>query len=158
MNLPFIPDDLNLQDDDMIPNLDDKTVKGINGCRVTDTILSLVPDIDTFRTALRVVKIWGKCRGVYSNVMGYLGGVSWAMLTARICQLYPNAAPSQIILRFFIIWDCTLRFHRKRKQKEHCAHFFHLFFYILACETCDIVDDIMILGYYVICRLYIFEL
>ena len=43
-------------------------------------------------------------RGVYSNALGYLGGVSWAMLVARTCQLYPNAAASTIVLKFFFVF------------------------------------------------------
>lgn len=35
--------------------------------------------------------------------MGFLGGVAWAMLVARICQLYPNEAAGAIVSRFFII-------------------------------------------------------
>lgn len=35
--------------------------------------------------------------------MGFLGGVAWAMLVARICQLYPNAAAGAIVSRFFVI-------------------------------------------------------
>lgn len=38
-------------------------------------------------------------RGLYGNVFGYLGGISWAILTARVCQLYPNAAPSILVRR-----------------------------------------------------------
>lgn len=44
-------------------------------------------------------------RGIYSNALGYLGGVSWAMLVARTCQLYPNAASSTIVLKFFFVFE-----------------------------------------------------
>ena len=46
--------------------------------------------------------------GIYSNVLGYLGGVSWAMLVARTCQLYPNAAAATLVQKFFLVfskWD-----------------------------------------------------
>jgi poly(A) polymerase len=42
-------------------------------------------------------------RAIYSNVNGFLGGVAWALLVARICQLYPNAIAGAIVSRFFII-------------------------------------------------------
>jgi poly(A) polymerase len=35
--------------------------------------------------------------------MGFFGGVAWAMLVARICQLYPNAIAGAIVSRFFRI-------------------------------------------------------
>lgn len=44
-------------------------------------------------------------RGIYSNALGYLGGVSWAMLVARTCQLYPNAAASTIVNKFFFVFE-----------------------------------------------------
>ena len=61
----------------------------LNGSRATDEILRLVPDVLTFHAALRCIKLWAKRRGLYNNAMGYLGGVACALLTARICQLYP---------------------------------------------------------------------
>ena len=33
---------------------------------------------------------------------GFPGGVAWAMLVARICQLYPNAVSSAIVEKFLI--------------------------------------------------------
>lgn len=37
--------------------------------------------------------------------MGYLGGVSWAMLVARTCQLYPNAVAATLIEKFFLVFS-----------------------------------------------------
>ncbi|CAI8011918.1 Poly(A) polymerase gamma [Geodia barretti] len=105
LSFPSVADNLNLLDASLLKNLDQKSVRSLNGCRVTDAILSLVPNQESFRLALRAIKLWAKRRGVYSNALGYLGGVSWAMLVARTCQLYPNAAASTIVLKFFFIFQ-----------------------------------------------------
>lgn len=103
--LPTIPDDLNLLDESLLKNLDPKCVRSLNGCRVTDEILNLVPNSEHFRMTLRAIKLWAKNHGIYSNVMGFLGGVSWAMLVARICQLYPNAVAGSLVWKFFLIFS-----------------------------------------------------
>ena len=105
--LPFasIPEDLDLLDHNLLKNLDEKSMLSLNGSRATDEILRLVPDVLTFHAALRCIKLWAKRRGLYNNAMGYLGGVACALLTARICQLYPNASASAIITRFFKIYQ-----------------------------------------------------
>ncbi|KAI0322506.1 poly-A polymerase [Amylostereum chailletii] len=101
--LSSIPDDLSLQDDNLLRNLDERCIRSVNGSRVTDEILRLVPNVSVFRDALRCIKLWANRRAIYSNVNGFLGGVAWAMLVARICQLYPNAIAGAIVSRFFII-------------------------------------------------------
>jgi len=101
--LSSIPDNLSLQDDNLLRNLDDRCVRSLNGSRVTDEILRLVPNVQVFRDSLRCIKLWATRRAIYSNVNGFLGGVAWAMLVARICQLYPNAIAGAIVSRFFII-------------------------------------------------------
>ncbi|KAF2888378.1 hypothetical protein ILUMI_17795 [Ignelater luminosus] len=134
--LKEIPETMSLQDDYLLKNLDQKCVRSINGRRVTDEILLSVPDADSFKHTLRVIKLWAKrtyltdsfimssylilnmwfCfyfltwiyltgRGIYSNALGYLGGVSWAILVARICQLYPNAAPATLVNKFFLVFS-----------------------------------------------------
>ncbi|GJE84860.1 poly-A polymerase [Phanerochaete sordida] len=101
--LSSIPDDLTLQDDNLLRNLDERCIRSLNGSRVTDEILRLVPNVEVFRDALRCIKLWAQRKAIYSNVNGFLGGVAWAMLVARICQLYPNAVAGAIVSRFFII-------------------------------------------------------
>ncbi|KAG0235721.1 polynucleotide adenylyltransferase [Actinomortierella wolfii] len=103
LDLNSVPDSLDLSDDNLLRNLDDRCIRSVNGSRVTDDILRLVPNIPTFRIALRTVKLWAQRRAVYGNIIGFLGGVSWAMLVARVCQLYPNACAATIISRFFSI-------------------------------------------------------
>lgn len=147
--LSSIPDDLSLQDDNLLRNLDERCVRSLNGSspctrcpiyadnsqgsRVTDEILRLVPNVTVFRDSLRCIKLWAQrkpfvsyceCtlttlpgRAIYSNVNGFLGGVAWAMLVARICQLYPNAIAGAIVSRFFIImyqWSVAISVNRVR--------------------------------------------
>lgn len=101
INRPSIPDNMNLLDPKVLQSLNDIELRSLNGTRVTDEILELIPQTGVFRTALRGIKLWAQRRAIYANIMGFPGGVAWAMLLARVCQLYPKAASSVIILKFF---------------------------------------------------------
>lgn len=101
-----IPEEmLDLLDDNAMSRLDEKTTLSLNGPRNTDMTLSLVPNLDNFRLTLRVVRLWAKRRGVYSNVLGFPGGYAWSIMVAKVCKMYPNYLPSQLIRKFFKVYD-----------------------------------------------------
>lgn len=161
---PIIREDLDINTNATLRHIDPASVRSLNGCRVTDTILleievrppqfpstallalfmpyftkflmlfvaSCMPfwreyqsllhclqgltlwivqptQVPHFRTALRAIKLWAEKRGIYSNVLGYLGGVNWAILVAYICKLFPKAVASTIVAKFFqVLFSPTL--------------------------------------------------
>ena len=42
---------------------------------------------------------------MYSNKLGFLGGVSWALLVAKVCQLYPKRSAASLVCLFFVFLD-----------------------------------------------------
>ncbi|KAH7479501.1 hypothetical protein KRP22_010462 [Phytophthora ramorum] len=98
-----IPENLNILDDHVLVGVDPATEKSLNGPRVTELMIKLTPNRESFIGVLRIVRRWAKRRGLYSNKMGYLGGVNWCILVCFINQLYPTAAPSTLLLRFFMV-------------------------------------------------------
>ncbi|GFR45660.1 hypothetical protein Agub_g7072 [Astrephomene gubernaculifera] len=116
-----LPETLDLSNHAVLRGCDEPTVRALNGCRVTDTLLRLVPRQDVFRLALRAAKHWASLRGISSNVTGYLGGVNLAIMVAKICQLYPRAEASTVLLKFFILlkaWPWPRAIHL-RVPEEH---------------------------------------
>lgn len=72
VNLPEAGDKLDIEKDEILRGVDDASQRSLNGSsaggeiahiagpRVTDMILNLVPDVATFRTALRTIRLWAK--------------------------------------------------------------------------------------------------
>jgi len=42
---------------------------------------------------VRCIRLWAKKRGLYSNKMGFFGGINCNLLVCFVCQLYPQARP-----------------------------------------------------------------
>ncbi|TKA23768.1 hypothetical protein B0A50_07050 [Salinomyces thailandicus] len=103
LQLSAIPKDLDLKDDNLLRPLNDTDRRCVNGTRVTNRLLELVPQTKPFRLAVRAIKLWSTQRAVYGNIYGFPGGVAWAILVARVCQLYPKAAAPLLISKFFFI-------------------------------------------------------
>ncbi|XP_033837286.1 poly(A) polymerase type 3-like [Periophthalmus magnuspinnatus] len=110
INRNSISNKLNLMDVAHLKDMEIHCVRSLQGYRITQEIMSLVPNIFTFREVLVTIKHWAKCRNIYSNKMGFLGGVSWGILVARVCQLYPYATTATLVAKFFKVvsmWDWT---------------------------------------------------
>jgi len=103
LDINQVPINLTLSDKNLLRNVDEKDLRSLNGTRVTDEILQLVPKPIVFKLSLRAIKLWAQRRAIYANIFGFPGGVAWAMLVARICQLYPNAVSAVIVSKFFHI-------------------------------------------------------
>ncbi|KAL1510591.1 hypothetical protein AB1Y20_006892 [Prymnesium parvum] len=106
LRLPQVAHDLSPSTSKLLHRcMGEADVNSLNGVRVAAAILSLVPQREHFRCTLQAVKLWAQRRAINHSLLGFLGGVGWAMLTARVCQLYPNAVPSTLLARFFSTWS-----------------------------------------------------
>ena len=98
-----IPNDIDLKEESHLRGLDETDLRSINGARVSDELLNLIPETKAFRYTLRTIKLWAQRRGIYGNVFGFPGGIAWALLVGRICQLYPCATGAVIAAKFFTL-------------------------------------------------------
>jgi poly(A) polymerase len=99
-----IPVDMDVLNSKCLRGIDEQGIRSLNGCRVAEWICRLVPNFDSFCTTLRFIKHWARQRGLYSNVLGFLGGVNYAILVAFVCQRYPNACPGTLVRKFFLMY------------------------------------------------------
>lgn len=60
LNLSSVPLDLDLKNSDLLKGQDETGLRCLNGTRVTDEILTLVPQVGVFRNALRAIKLWAQ--------------------------------------------------------------------------------------------------
>ena len=78
-------------DDSVLIGLDETSVRSVNGVRVAQVLSDILDgnlaQVDNFRLTLRAVKEWARVNGLYSNVLGFLGGVNWAILVCWVCKV-----------------------------------------------------------------------
>mmetsp|Transcript_30566 Transcript_30566/g.64673 ORF Transcript_30566/g.64673 Transcript_30566/m.64673 type:complete len:841 (+) Transcript_30566:31-2553(+) len=108
LNTPSVPSNFDIDNDMVLSGVDSATEKSLNGPRVTNLIAALVSGTEqryqTFLTVVRLVRKWAKSRGLYSNKMGYWGGVNINMAVVLVLQLYPNACPASLLRKFFLVF------------------------------------------------------
>ena len=105
---PSVPPGIDIDDDAVLSGVDSATEKSLNGPRVTNLIAALASGTGeryaTFLSVVRLVRKWAKNRGLYSNKMGYWGGVNINIAVCLVLQLYPNACPASLLRRFFLVF------------------------------------------------------
>eukprot|EP00815_Leptocylindrus_aporus_P003914 CAMPEP_0116053328 /NCGR_PEP_ID=MMETSP0322-20121206/2115_1 /TAXON_ID=163516 /ORGANISM="Leptocylindrus danicus var. apora, Strain B651" /LENGTH=794 /DNA_ID=CAMNT_0003536457 /DNA_START=7 /DNA_END=2391 /DNA_ORIENTATION=+ len=103
-----VPPEFDINDDRVLDGVDSATEKSLNGPRVTNLIakfMSGTPErYQNFLFVVRCVRKWAKTRGLYSNKMGYWGGVNINIAVAMVVQLYPNASPGNLLRKFFLVF------------------------------------------------------
>ncbi|KAH0469950.1 hypothetical protein IEQ34_001508 [Dendrobium chrysotoxum] len=95
-----VPADVNIFDPCLVIP-DETSQRSFSGLRVNQRILQLVPNLKHFQAMLRCIKLWALRRGLYSNLLGFFGGIHLAILAAFVCLRYPNASISALITLFF---------------------------------------------------------
>merc|ERR1719203_590459 len=92
-------------DDSVLIGLDETSVRSVNGVRVAQFLLDMLDGnpalLDNLRLTLRAVKEWARVHGLYSNVLGFLGGVNWAILVVWVSKRNPDAPASKLLQLFF---------------------------------------------------------
>lgn len=86
-------------------------MRSINGLRTCNYLKKNIKNYRNYQVVLKVIKMWAKNKGIYSQIYGYLGGAALSIMLTKICQLYPNYSPLQLLDRFFFIyanWVWTL--------------------------------------------------
>lgn len=87
---------------------DMEIIKKLSGIRGTYKILSLIEKKDKFKSLLKEIKEWAKTNQIYGQTYGYLGGISWTILVAKICQLYPNDITKEKFFAYYSQYDWTM--------------------------------------------------
>jgi poly(A) polymerase len=108
LNSNAVPPDFDIDNDAVLDGADSATEKSLNGPRVTNLLSSLVSGTpqryQSFLAVVRCVRKWAKARGLYSNKMGYWGGVNINIGVALVIQLYPNACSASLLRKFFLVF------------------------------------------------------
>lgn len=85
----------NLDDNSLLKEMDVTSRKSIDGVRVARKITKLLTELETynkshysmmekFRISVKTLKLFAKNRGIYSNMLGYLSGITISFLVVKI--------------------------------------------------------------------------
>ncbi|CDW77806.1 poly polymerase gamma [Stylonychia lemnae] len=94
-----------IKDEQVFNKLNQVSQNSLNGLKATQNLIKSVPNPRKFKIFLRCIKLWAQRRGIYSNTFGYLGGISYAILVAKICQDHPDLELVDLVHKFFEVYS-----------------------------------------------------
>ena len=83
---------------------DTKGVLSLNGVRVCHFLKQATHSCPTFLPLLRLVKAWARVRGLYGTSAQFLGGVSWAIMVAKVVTGRPHDSLLAHAQQFFALY------------------------------------------------------
>ncbi|KAL7676790.1 hypothetical protein ACOME3_003040 [Neoechinorhynchus agilis] len=108
LDLPTIPIEIDLMNEEIYKDIDPICARSMNGASLVAEILTVVGDVEQYRLALRTIKLWAKNNGIHSNVYGYFGGITWAIMLAFVAKHNPSLIACELVAEFFSVfhkWD-----------------------------------------------------
>lgn len=100
---------VNLLDDAVLDGIEDVENRSLDGPRVHLYIANAIDPNhkDIFCAALRCIKHWAMCRGIYGKPMGYLNGGTWALLLCKtyLTHRHDDCSLTQLLSEFFDQWS-----------------------------------------------------
>jgi predicted nucleotidyltransferase len=88
---------------------DPLSLKSRTGFELTQFVMRSVDNFVLFRSVLRVVRLWAWKRSISKGSYGYINGIGWAVLVAKVCQMFPEVTElNQQLANFFntfSAWD-----------------------------------------------------
>uniref|UniRef100_A0A914HZ60 polynucleotide adenylyltransferase n=1 Tax=Globodera rostochiensis TaxID=31243 RepID=A0A914HZ60_GLORO len=88
-----------------------RMVRSLAGYHSNLKLIELNQNFDTHRKFVLALKLWAKNNYIYSNILGFFGGVSLNVLATKIALIYPGASVPFMLKRFFLTfchWEWPL--------------------------------------------------
>lgn len=95
---------------EFLVGMDETSVRSVNGVRVTQFIENRIKNLQSFRVSLCALKAWANTNGIYSNALGGLGGINFALLLTYVCidnkesESWPATVLLRKLTRTFLLW------------------------------------------------------
>lgn len=98
-----VDDSFDFDDDDNLKEMDKYSKRALGSLRNNNLVIGWLAPNKGFKDLLRFLIYWTKRRGIYGDLFGYFNYASLCIISAYICQLYPNKPISVLFYELTLI-------------------------------------------------------